>query len=86
MQIELFGGVKEYIIFTGTEMEQAKATQVLNELKKAREDIALDSLESQQLMRIAQLKDSDMMKDFFEDFVIKNKKMTEEQFWTAFEA
>jgi hypothetical protein len=29
-------------------------------------------------MRIAQLKDSDMMKDFFEDFVIKNKKMTEE--------
>ncbi len=67
-------------------MEQAKAYQVLTELKKAREDIALDSLESQQLMRIAQLKDSDMMKDFFEDFVIKNKKMTEEQFWTAFQA
>ncbi len=29
-------------------------------------------------MRIAQLKDNDLMKDFFEDFVINNKKMTEE--------
>lgn len=83
LEVQINGMPKPvYFRFIGNDSEtKANTIKKLLEVKPSDAEIARDSLELEQLMKIIQLKDSEQLKGFFEDLVITKKKMTEEEFW-----
>ena len=85
MRVEFAGGTAYMFSFSGVDSEiKANAVKTQLEKQESENDIALESLETEKLKRIVQLKDSSLLQEFFEDLVIKNKKMSEEEFWQSF--
>ena len=73
-----------YFRFTGKDCERiANAVKTTLETKLMENKVAIDSLESESLLKIVQLRDSQTLKELFDDLVIRSRLMTEDEFWRS---
>lgn len=74
-----------FIRFTGKDCERiANAVKTTLDTKLMENKVAIDSLESESLLKIVQLRDSQILKELFDDLVIKSHLMNEDEFWRSY--
>ena len=74
-----------FIRFTGKDCERiANAVKTTLDTKLMENKVAIDSLEYESLLKILQLRDSQILKELFDDLVIRSRLMTEDEFWRSY--